>query len=63
MKSNSSEGVKGLSTATGSFFLNPSGYKELPGKFIGHDTAMVMVVERRKQKKDSIHEILKMQVS
>lgn len=55
-----SGGSKGLPTATGGFFLNPSGQKERPGKFVGSDVAMVTVVDR--EKKYSTYEILKMQV-
>lgn len=56
----SGRGMKGVPTAISSFFLSPSGYKKSPGKFLGNDIAMVIVVEGEK---DSIYEILKMQVS
>lgn len=59
----SSEGMKGLLTATSSFFPSPSGYKESPGKFIGHNTAVVRVAEGKKPNQNLIHEISKMQVS
>lgn len=55
-------GMKGVPTAISSFFPSPSGYKKSPGKFLGNDIAMVIAVEGGGGK-NSIYEILKMQVS
>lgn len=57
----SGRGMKGVPIAISSFFPSPSGYKKSPGKFLGNDIAMVIVVEEGG--KDSIYGILKMQVS
>lgn len=41
----SGRGMKGVPIAISSFFPSPSGYKKSPGKFLGNDIAMVIVVE------------------